>query len=124
MLTVAVPGASLVPSSISVHTSRSTRRSPPSSRTAVTTPLRGDGVVLLARAAELAVQLHDPTAAAGEELAQQDVQVRPLEVAHAERAGIPGLLAGGVVHVDGDELVVDRGVAIPGRESGLARERG
>ena len=66
----------------------------------------------------------DQPAVVAHPLPQQIVQERHLEIAHPEGAGVAGGPAGVIVHVDGHELVVDGGVAVPVVEPRGAGERG
>jgi hypothetical protein len=84
----------------------------------------GQDVVLLVDGAELALKFADFGFVA-QPIPQRIQDVREAQVAHPERAL---LVAAGaarfVIHVYIDELVVDRGVAVPTHEVGLARPRG
>jgi len=53
-------------------------------------------------------------------LAQHCVEVGELKVPHTKRTWIARTLSGIVVHVNGNELVVNRGKPIPGMEAGHA----
>ena len=82
----------------------------------------GHGHALGVGRAELALEAAD-RAVVAQPVADQVVQVGPLQVAHAERGRVTRLAPGLVVHVDRDELVVDRRVAVPVGKTGLPGER-
>jgi hypothetical protein len=82
----------------------------------------GEGVTPQVEATELAPEVGDVTGLA-HPVAQEVVQVGDAEVAHAEDVGhahVPSSLG---VHVDVDELVVHRRVAVPVGQARRADER-
>ena len=72
--------------------------------------------------AELASNLNDVPVVSNP-LAQHRVEVGELEVPHTKRTWIAGTSSGIVVHVNRNELVVNRGKPIPGMEAGHSFKR-
>ena len=84
--------------------------------------VRGQVVAEEVERAEL-TRVRRDVAPAGQPVVELVVRVRDAQVAHPEDVGLTGGLRRGTAHVHVDELVVDRGVAVPVREVRGALER-